>query len=496
MKVFISYSRANRRRASRLAEELRKLNVSVWFDEWEILVGKNLTDQIYDGIRSSQFLLVLLTRSSVQSRWVKEELDFAKTQEVESRGIMIIPLLFENCVIPPALVSKVYADFRNSFSRGFQQLSKHFCNNTVSTPNEEEIIKYDLEIPMRMPTMLSALLAKTLQFVGEKSKRKEILGEIKAMVENIESSTRYFDVKPEHCSWMLQFTGQLEAKISSSLEKLPDGLFAMWFEGSTLLGASFEYKLPLISRIAYEIGRGQIGQAFLDDSDKAEWQKSFKFRVEDLGFSQRFYTLVTEGSETERVVNALSFELSKFQDYSRLRKSQRRQAISRGLRQGFVLVDNAIWACADGIDLNAHVSSGLQKVAEFILSEFGTYEAASVIMGITKNILYDSFRKNRRELEILKMLEKLKVVAKGIEEESAKAFLLGYYIGNLQGDGHFLGISDMREVQSIMLQLDLSIPIRKRLEKVFENTFYGESNNLDEITTIIAEVEEFLYSAT
>lgn len=46
MKVFISHSKRNRRRAKRVAVALQGLGLDVWFDEWEMLVGHNLADQI------------------------------------------------------------------------------------------------------------------------------------------------------------------------------------------------------------------------------------------------------------------------------------------------------------------------------------------------------------------------------------------------------------------------------------------------------------------
>ena len=122
MKVFISHSKRNRNRALRLANAIQQIGVDVWYDEWEILVGHNLADQIYSGIRSSDFVLVLLTARSVASRWVKEELDFAKAGEIERGGTNIIPLLYEDCDVPPALKAKVYADFRRSFEAGFRKL--------------------------------------------------------------------------------------------------------------------------------------------------------------------------------------------------------------------------------------------------------------------------------------------------------------------------------------------------------------------------------------
>ena len=73
-KVFISYSSRNLRKARRLAQALQNRGIDVWFAEWDVLVGHNLLDSIYSGIRESDFLAVILTEHSVKSKWVKEQI--------------------------------------------------------------------------------------------------------------------------------------------------------------------------------------------------------------------------------------------------------------------------------------------------------------------------------------------------------------------------------------------------------------------------------------
>ena len=68
MKVFISHSSKNKKLARRLAKALKNHNIDVWFDEWEILVGHNIVDKVYDGIRHSDFLAIILTKESIASR--------------------------------------------------------------------------------------------------------------------------------------------------------------------------------------------------------------------------------------------------------------------------------------------------------------------------------------------------------------------------------------------------------------------------------------------
>ena len=142
MKVFISYSSKNRLRALRLAEALRDINVDVWWDEWDILVGHSFLDSIYDGLRSCDYLAVILTKHSVKSKYVKEELDFAKQMELENSKVKILPLLYEKCQIPDSLKRKHYADFTN-FKKGFSELIKILGISSLKVEKFKKLPTFD-----------------------------------------------------------------------------------------------------------------------------------------------------------------------------------------------------------------------------------------------------------------------------------------------------------------------------------------------------------------
>jgi hypothetical protein len=117
-RVFLSYASADRAQAARIAESIRQQGWQVWFDDWEIRVGDSIVDKIEDGILRSSYLVLLLSKASVRSRWVKEEINATLMRQLGDHDITLLPVLLEECDIPLLLRSRKYADLRHSFTKG------------------------------------------------------------------------------------------------------------------------------------------------------------------------------------------------------------------------------------------------------------------------------------------------------------------------------------------------------------------------------------------
>jgi len=113
--VFISYSSDDREFVERLARDLVRAGLSVWYDQWQLSVGDSLRDKISAGIEGSAYLAVVLSQASVQSKWVKEEVYAAMARAAEDGRVIVLPLLKEDCDIPALLKDKVYVDFRSDY---------------------------------------------------------------------------------------------------------------------------------------------------------------------------------------------------------------------------------------------------------------------------------------------------------------------------------------------------------------------------------------------
>lgn len=120
--LFLSHSSQDKRLARRVARDLEAADISVWLDEWEILVGDSITQRIQCGLDESDFVAVLLTRHSIGSGWVTKEWQSQIGKEATTKGVLVLPLRVDNCSVPTLLFDKKFADFRNDYATGLGEL--------------------------------------------------------------------------------------------------------------------------------------------------------------------------------------------------------------------------------------------------------------------------------------------------------------------------------------------------------------------------------------
>ena len=111
-KVFLSYAHEDRAVAEHIAESLRARSLEVWFDQWELAAGDSISHKIRQTLEASDFLVVLLSPGSVRSKWFQFEVSVALERELQDRAVTVLPVLIEDCEIPPALAGRVMFDLR------------------------------------------------------------------------------------------------------------------------------------------------------------------------------------------------------------------------------------------------------------------------------------------------------------------------------------------------------------------------------------------------
>jgi hypothetical protein len=112
--VFISYSHADKTFARRIAADLQRVGCRVWIDEGELNVGDRLMPKIRAAIEDMDFVVAVLSNTSVESEWVKVELDLAMNRELKQKEVIVLPIIVDEVELPAFLAGKLYADFRQS----------------------------------------------------------------------------------------------------------------------------------------------------------------------------------------------------------------------------------------------------------------------------------------------------------------------------------------------------------------------------------------------
>lgn len=112
IKVFISYSSKDGWFADKLENALNRKGIGVWIDKKEIVVGDDLIEKIREGVNTSQYICAVISNNSINSRWVREELNLGMNQQIESGEVKVLPLILESGLeMPSFLKGKSHIDF-------------------------------------------------------------------------------------------------------------------------------------------------------------------------------------------------------------------------------------------------------------------------------------------------------------------------------------------------------------------------------------------------
>ena len=162
--VFLSHSSLDNPLARRIACDLQGANIDVWLDEWEILVGDSITQQVQKGLDESEYVGVLLSRDSVISGWVEKEWQSQIGLEASSRAVVILPLAANDCKMPTLLRDKRYADFTTEYNTGLEQLIEAISGHDARRGTAPSILSAPIaELPVQTsPSTVARQMEKQL----------------------------------------------------------------------------------------------------------------------------------------------------------------------------------------------------------------------------------------------------------------------------------------------------------------------------------------------
>jgi len=121
-KIFVSHASADKAFVDRLVTDLAAQGIAVWYDKLDLRVGASVPGVINSGLAESKYFAIVLSKASTASKWVQEELNAALIKQVANGGTFILPILIEDCDIPPLLAHRRYADFRSDYASALKEL--------------------------------------------------------------------------------------------------------------------------------------------------------------------------------------------------------------------------------------------------------------------------------------------------------------------------------------------------------------------------------------
>ena len=108
-RLFISYSHRDQQFVLALVEELRSRGASIWIDQVDLVVGDSLIQRIGSAIEEGDFVVAVISSSSIESPWCQKELSLAVTHGVNEKRVNVLPIRLEEVAMPAFLQDVLYA---------------------------------------------------------------------------------------------------------------------------------------------------------------------------------------------------------------------------------------------------------------------------------------------------------------------------------------------------------------------------------------------------
>jgi hypothetical protein len=113
-KAFISHASKDKDRfVLGFATKLLERGVDAWLDRWEMQPGDSLFSRIFEeGIGGCDVFVIVLSRDSVDNKWVQEELNAGMVRKIEN-GRRLIPVVLDDVEVPTVLRSTLFVRIRD-----------------------------------------------------------------------------------------------------------------------------------------------------------------------------------------------------------------------------------------------------------------------------------------------------------------------------------------------------------------------------------------------
>ena len=142
---FISYSAKDQEFAEHLHSDLQNTGVRCWFAPHDLPIGSKTWDAIDEAIKLRDKLLLILSKNSIESDWVEDEVQKAFAEERHRKELVLFPVRIDDAVMEtPEPWARKLRDQRNVGD--FRRWKDH----DAYTQSFERVVR-DLTIPPKAP---------------------------------------------------------------------------------------------------------------------------------------------------------------------------------------------------------------------------------------------------------------------------------------------------------------------------------------------------------
>jgi hypothetical protein len=175
-KVFISHASEDKERfVINFSKYLLKKGIDVWLDKWEMLPGDSLVDKIFEeGLKNASAVIVVLSKNSINKKWVREELNSAVINRI-NKNSKLIPVILDNLQredIPQSLKDTVWEIIPdiNSFEKNADRIIASLIGQRIKPEigKEPEYAVSEIEIIPEL-TKIDTIVHKTICEIGVKN---------------------------------------------------------------------------------------------------------------------------------------------------------------------------------------------------------------------------------------------------------------------------------------------------------------------------------------
>jgi len=98
-----------------------------WLDEQQILVGESIHGSVNSALCDARFVIMLVSRHSLSSRWVELQVNAVQARERVSGRVILLPVEIEAVgeeMIPPLLADRRRARLHPSYADGLADIER------------------------------------------------------------------------------------------------------------------------------------------------------------------------------------------------------------------------------------------------------------------------------------------------------------------------------------------------------------------------------------